>query len=307
MPRKRDDLLTNFLPINRKFFEHPLWAENRIFSKAEAWLDLIRSARFEESEAKVLISGKLIRWSRGQLPASLRFLGERWRWSKNKVDDFLGFLEGEGMIRKNTCESQTILTLVNYDVYNQKGLYKGQEKGALNPRPYRVLSDVPERVEDRVADGTGTKRGQGGDKTNKVDKVNKEEDVLSGTYTPEQEELFKRFQEWVSKNAGNVARMEEPFTIGQYVKMREKFSKERVRELLMKMHNWKPLLQKNNSAYLTLMNWSRRDFTTTERNHSNVPTNNVNEKLKAAGKRNPSGHGSPEDAGWAHPSPGQGA
>lgn len=113
--------LTNFLPLSRKLFTHELWHEKRVYSKFEAWLDLLKEARFDRTETRMLIGNTIVRWGRGEIPASLRFLAERWGWSKNKADSFLKLLTNEGMISKRTAQgtAQTIITICNYEDYQQ--------------------------------------------------------------------------------------------------------------------------------------------------------------------------------------------
>lgn len=75
----------------------------------------------------------------------------------------------------------------------------------------------------------------------------------------EQQESFKKFQAWIKDNTPRVADMKEPFTIEQYLKLIEKgFNSENIRKLLAAMHNYKPLLTKNLSAYLTLIKWNEK-------------------------------------------------
>lgn len=78
-------------------------------------------------------------------------------------------------------------------------------------------------------------------------------------YPIEVQESFKKFQDWISENAPNVSKMKEPFTIDQYVKLTKKgIEAGEIRRLLASMHNYKPLLTKNLSAYLTLIKWSEK-------------------------------------------------
>lgn len=56
-----------YIPISRRLFEHQLWCEERIYSRFEAWLDLIQSARFEDT--KQLIGNRFIEVKRGQILA----------------------------------------------------------------------------------------------------------------------------------------------------------------------------------------------------------------------------------------------
>lgn len=256
--------LSNYVPVNRKLFEHSLWCEERPFSKFEAWLDLIRRARFEDGEAKALIGGKLIKWDRGELPVSLRYLADKWGWSKNKVDDFIKMLEIDQMITKRTQEgtSQSILKLCNYDSYNSSLKFKGQAGG-------------------QQGDSEGTGKGQQGDKYNKDinNGINNGEDVgdIAPVYHNDDKKRFSEFQKWISQKAPNVSKLKEPFTLDEYLKLRKKFTRDRVQELILKMHNWKPLLKNNISAYRTILNWAEKDYKT-EPDFKN----NVNERLKSA-------------------------
>lgn len=109
-----------FLRLSRRFFSNEMWKEARVFSECEAWLDLIRSARFDATDEAYseYIGGREISYSRGQYPASISFLMKRWKWSEKKVRYFLAKLKKKGMI--TTCNQQgvTVITLCNYNEYN---------------------------------------------------------------------------------------------------------------------------------------------------------------------------------------------
>ena len=60
--------MKGFVKLSRGFFDHYLWEENRRFSGAEAFLDLIQRSCF--TEHKQAIDGKLIALNRGQQIAS---------------------------------------------------------------------------------------------------------------------------------------------------------------------------------------------------------------------------------------------
>ncbi len=74
----------------------------------------------------------------------------------------------------------------------------------------------------------------------------------------EKETSFLKFIDWQKKNAANVLKMKEPFTLDQYLELKEKYKPADLKDLLVSMHNYKPLLEKNVSAYLTLLNWAKR-------------------------------------------------
>lgn len=82
----------------------------------------------------------------------------------------------------------------------------------------------------------------------------------SPDYSVEQKESFKKFEQWILDNTPRVAKMKEPFTIAQYLSLAKKgFTFDRIRTTLADMHNWTPLLTKNQSAYLTLTKWTKKD------------------------------------------------
>lgn len=121
-----------YIPISRRLFEHPFWCEERIYSRFEAWLDLIQSARFEDT--KQLIGNRMIEVKRGQALVSLRFLAGRWQWSTKKVNAFLDLLIQDKMITKETPKEtgQTVITICNYDKYNEvteKRKHKKKQEG----------------------------------------------------------------------------------------------------------------------------------------------------------------------------------
>lgn len=108
-----------YIAIGRGLFKHMLWEEDREYSKAEAWLDLIQTAWYGEVPARRLFNNRPIMWKRGQVAASIRFLQERWGWSStSRVSNFLDFLINEEMIELNKEQGQNIITLCKYDEYN---------------------------------------------------------------------------------------------------------------------------------------------------------------------------------------------
>ena len=105
-----------YIKLHRKFFENTLWKEPREYSRAEAWLDLIQSARFESSQ--VILNGRAIEVQTSEVAASRRYLEKRWGWGSTKVNNFLDFLRKNQMITTKQTSGQTIITLCNYELYN---------------------------------------------------------------------------------------------------------------------------------------------------------------------------------------------
>lgn len=255
---KRENKIGNFFPINRKFFKHPFWTEKRTFSKSEAWLDLMQSARFEESEATELIGGKLVRWSRGQVPASIRFLADNWGWSRGKVEDFLRMLEKMDMITRHQEAGQTVITLSNYTFYNAFGQQNGQTSGQVKRPQQKNTEESPDSGKDSEADTKQTPGRHGADETNKDNKEKNENTVPGGAGPLSQAQRFKNFQDWIQANAPQVAKLSSPFTEKQYATIRDEYDMKDVMDVLKAMENKKSLLKDYKSAYLTCDNWLKR-------------------------------------------------
>ena len=54
--------------------------------------------------------------------------------------------------------------------------------------------------------------------------------------------------------------MKKPFTIDEYLKLRETINRETLTKLLTAMENRADLHKKYVSAYLTIINWSKNEF-----------------------------------------------
>lgn len=110
--------MEGYIKLSRKFFSNDMWNEARTFSSCEAWLDLIQSARFEATPRMESIGGREVSYTRGQYPASIRFLSKRWHWTERRVRTFLVFLKRENMITLSKEQGMNIITLVKYNDYN---------------------------------------------------------------------------------------------------------------------------------------------------------------------------------------------
>ena len=128
--------MEGFVPLSRRFFGHFLWAEERSFSKAEAWIDLIQMAAFK-SHGK-LIGTTVVNVDRGGIVASERFLSVRWNWSRTKVRDFLELLQSFEMVSIKKDHGVSLITLCNFEQYNsdmfQEKPQKDQEGTTKEPQ-----------------------------------------------------------------------------------------------------------------------------------------------------------------------------
>lgn len=104
-----------YIKLYRQLTEHEFWKEKRIFSKAEAWIDILLMMNHEDK--KVLLGNQLVLVKRGSRITSIKQLCDRWGWSNTKVALYLTLLESDQMIYKKSDTKKTVLTVVNWDLY----------------------------------------------------------------------------------------------------------------------------------------------------------------------------------------------
>jgi len=107
--------MSGWIKIHRSITEHWLYSERRVYSKLEAWYDLLLNVNY--IDAKIIIKGKLYEVKRGQSILSLESWGKRWNWDKSKVRRFLNLLQKDSMIELVCDNITTQITICNYDNY----------------------------------------------------------------------------------------------------------------------------------------------------------------------------------------------
>ncbi|QRN49971.1 DnaD domain-containing protein [Macrococcoides bohemicum] len=114
--------MTGWISLHRTIENHWLYEEDRKFSKFEAWIDILLMVN--HTDKKVTLGNELIIVKRGQKITSIRKLCDRWQWSNNKVKHFLDLLQEDGMLKVKSDTKKTVLTVVNYDVYQNQDIKK---------------------------------------------------------------------------------------------------------------------------------------------------------------------------------------
>ena len=104
-----------WLKIHRTIRECWMWSIREPFDKRSAWMDMVMEAFF--SDSKVTFRGSKVHVKRGQFPTSVRLLSERWMWSVAKVNRYIDKLKSEQMIKTERINNGTLITIVNYEIY----------------------------------------------------------------------------------------------------------------------------------------------------------------------------------------------
>jgi len=107
--------MSGWICLHREITDHWIWTDSE---KLKAWVDMILLANHEDK--KFLIKGQLLECKRGQLAYSQESLGERWKWTRGKVRNFLNILEKDSMITHKSNHLTTIITICNYNKFQDK-------------------------------------------------------------------------------------------------------------------------------------------------------------------------------------------
>lgn len=113
--------MSGFVVIRREALDHHIIGEPTRFY---AWCWLISTACWKPTRFD--IRGKTIILERGQLCASRSQMAEAWNWSGSAVERFLTRLQTEQMIERLTGQGRSVITICNYDKYQDKPKRAGQ-------------------------------------------------------------------------------------------------------------------------------------------------------------------------------------
>lgn len=141
-----------YIYLERKIRDHWLW-DDKPFSMAQAWIDLILSANHENKD--IVWNGTKLTIRRGQLMTSIAKLAERWGWNRKKVRRFLNALEMDNSLDVKVTTHGTTVTLVNYSDYQNKRTTKGTTKG--QPMSQKRDSKVPQTRNYKELEGNKEK------------------------------------------------------------------------------------------------------------------------------------------------------
>lgn len=107
--------MSGWIKIHRCITSHWLYTENRVYSKYEAWMDILLNVNF--ADAQLIIKGKLYKVKRGQSILSYESWAKRWNWDKSKVRRFMSLLQEDGMIDVKSDNITTQITVCKFDSY----------------------------------------------------------------------------------------------------------------------------------------------------------------------------------------------
>lgn len=175
--------MEGWIKLYRKIVDNPYYFSEP-FTRSQAWIDLLILANHKDNF--YYKRGVKIDVKRGQIGMSLENLAKRFRWSRGKIERFISELESSSQIVRQNNNVTTLLSIVNYDLYQQ-------DSNADNK---------PSRTQNSKANGHQTVKQTDTNKNVKnVKNVNNEKEellfvdeksteIINDNFTPEQETAF---------------------------------------------------------------------------------------------------------------------
>lgn len=114
--------------VDRGIWDDPDFASEPL-TEREAFLWLVSEAAWKPYRRRV--DGKVVELERGQLCHSVRFMAEAWKWSKSRVDRFLGRLENRDMIKRESGTKTGTITVCKYDAFQRVSLPERDNDGTV--------------------------------------------------------------------------------------------------------------------------------------------------------------------------------
>ncbi len=110
-------VMKGWIKLHRSLSDNPLWT-CEVFTRGQAWVDLLLLANHKNNffyKRNVKVEAK-----RGQVAWSELALSNRWGWSRSKVRKFIKDLEKEQQVKQQKSTVTQIITILNYDKYQEK-------------------------------------------------------------------------------------------------------------------------------------------------------------------------------------------
>ena len=187
-------LSSGWIKLYRQLQDCWIWLDKEPFDKRSAWVDLLLTAN--HSDKKILFNGELITVKRGQILTSVRKLSAKWKWSVNKVYRFLKLLESDEMLRKESDKDRTLLTIVNYSIFQCCEYTNENSNGNTNGNTNEYTRDTP--TETPTNTPTEHKQECKEYKNDKNVKNEKKERKGRDVYYPNDELLNNAFKEFLT-------------------------------------------------------------------------------------------------------------
>ena len=162
--------------------------------------------------------------------------------------------------------------LLKYEKIRQRNAENGKTGG----RPKKVVEDEPVEVtkaskpkkpsglignpknqsEPKKAD-IGIGIGIGIDIDNEKEK--EKEDIIISDEIKKLKEDFERFNKWLDSETTFVRKIKTQMTEEQFIKLKKKYNPDQIKDIVLRLENYKDAPKRYTSVYLTVKNWLDKD------------------------------------------------
>lgn len=119
--------MSGYTKSHRQKWQHPAFRNLR---EAGMWAWMCDSAVWKDT--KLRFNGELVELKRGQFATSIRFISNGFEIGERATRTFLDVLVSEGMIDKQTTHKATIITICNYEKYQE--LHQAEDEQPTSSR-----------------------------------------------------------------------------------------------------------------------------------------------------------------------------
>ena len=142
--------MDGYIKLYRKIKDCWIWETDKA-NYQTAWIDLLLRANHRDT--KIAFGNEFIELKAGSFITSKRKLGEVWKWSNTKVNNFFELLEKDNMITVKSDTKKSLITIVNWELYqgfddeetsqkNNKNITKTQQKHTDNNDNNNIKENV---------------------------------------------------------------------------------------------------------------------------------------------------------------------
>lgn len=207
---------------------------------------------------------KLVRISSGK-SLSIDFISARLGINSRRLRKTIVLLEEEGYITREPLYSNGRLNGWNYQLYaepvkKENRTHAGKPDLSKNSLDKKQSCQKTDKTENGQDNNIYTNRISINNKDLIIDKEKVLSDDNTKSTLTEKEYEEQRYNEAMKKRYPHIMRMDQPLTLEQAKKLKGKFNNDLLQKIMDEMENWKPLLKKCVSAYMTINNWCNREL-----------------------------------------------
>lgn len=145
--------MSGFIAMQREARDHPLFKGHP--DRFYAWFWMVCEACWKPT--KFDVGGRIVTLNRGQFSTSIRRLADEVGMSKGAVERFLTRLKTETMIETDSGTGRLIVTICNYEKYQEKPKKAGTPSGTPKGTPAGQQRDTKEQGNKETKEPNGSK------------------------------------------------------------------------------------------------------------------------------------------------------